>query len=472
MPIDATTRTERSSHVQHENRPASDLRTFLQELGDGVTRVKKPVSIDHIGVLTGQCKGPILFENILEYPGWKLADLFFMNRYWQSKVLRTTPKDVLPAIAKKLKEGPGEWRVVKNGPVKERKFIGEAADLRKLPVPIHSTVDPGPYITSFNVLKDPETGVYNSMNPRTLVKGARNGVSSYITRHSKVIAKKYLQMKKPMPQAIVIGHHPAYEMAAAYSGPHEDFSELHIAGRLLNEPVEMVACETIDLLVPAHAEVIIEGFVHPDVLEDDGPNPGPALYCVPWVQKQPRFEVTAITMRHDPIYRNFMCTPFTDHQELPRMFHEAILYGRLLDMGSEVHDVVFPQFGGALSCVIQLSPKHEGEVNDALLAVMGAPWLNSKMVVAVDEDVDPYDAQDVYWAIATRVNPARDIFVVPNVRGNQMDPSGTMTGDGSRRVNGKWGINATKPVPGAKNRQEFFKAMPKHWGEVFLRDFI
>src|SRR5271165_4522744 len=163
----------------------NDLRTYLTEIGDGLIRVKKPVPIDYIGALTGQSRDPILFENIVGYPGWKLVDLFFMSRYWQSRVLRTTPKQVLPTISKKLKQGPRPWRVVDNGPVKEQKFIGEAADLRRLPVPIHSSVDPGPYITSFNILKDPETGVYNSMNPRTLVKGPRNGVSSYITRHAK-----------------------------------------------------------------------------------------------------------------------------------------------------------------------------------------------------------------------------------------------------------------------------------------------
>jgi UbiD family decarboxylase len=194
------------------------------------------------------------------------------------------------------------------------------------------------------------------------------------------------------------------------------------------------------------------------------------LYCHPWVQPQPRFEVTALTMRHDAIYRNVMVTPFTDHQELPRLFHEAIIYRRLLDMGATVHDVVFPAFGGAVSCVVQITPKHEGEVNDVLLAVMGSPWLNNKMVVAVDADVDPYDANEVYWAIATRVDPSRQIFIVPNARGNPMDPSTTPVPGGKRMV-GKWGIDATKP-PSHKNvEREFFKAMPKHWGEVSLKDY-
>jgi 2,5-furandicarboxylate decarboxylase 1 len=180
--------------------------------------------------------------------------------------------------------------------------------------------------------------------------------------------------------------------------------------------------------------------------------------------------VTAITTRRDAIYRNVMVTPFTDHQELPRLFHEAIIYRRLLDMGADVHDVVFPAFGGAVSCVVQMTPKYEGEVNDVLLAVMGSPWLNNKMVVAVDADVDPYNAEEVYWAIATRVDPSRQIFVVPNARGNPMDPSTTPV-PGGKRIVGKWAIDATKPTPHRKLEREFLKAMPKHWGEVSLKDY-
>lgn len=451
---------------------ASDLRTYLDQIRDNLTRVTKSVSIDYVGVLTGQAEGPILFENIEEYPGWRLIDMLFTNRQWQSEVVRTTPSEVLQKLATTLDTGPRDWKIVNDGPIKELKFLGDDADLQKLPVPVHSSVDPGPYITGFNILKDPDTGIYNSMNPRTLVKGARHAVCSYITRHANAILRKYSERKQAAPQAIVIGHHPAYELAAAYSGLHETFSEMHLVGTLLDEDVEMVPCETVDLLVPAHAEIVIEGWVHPDEREDDGPSPGPLLYCHPWVQPQPRFDVTAITMRRDAIFRNVMVTPFTDHQELPRLFHEAILYRRLQEISTGVHDVVFPAFGGAVSCVIQMTPKHEGEVNDILLAVLGAPWLNNKMVVAVDEDVNPYDSNEVYWAIATRVDPSRQIFVVPNARGNPMDPSTTPVADGKKRMVGKWGIDATKP-PAYKNLQrEFFKAMPKHWGEVSLKDYI
>ncbi len=101
-----------------------------------------------------------------------------------------------------------------------------------------------------------------------------------------------------------------------------------------------------------------------------------------------------------------------------------MLYNRLTEMGLAVKDVRFPTWGAALSCILQFDYPREGFVNDALMLAMGAPWLNTKMVVAVSPDTDIDDARDVYLAMATRVDPARDIVVVPHTRGSLFDPSG------------------------------------------------
>jgi UbiD family decarboxylase len=95
-------------------------------------------------------------------------------------------------------------------------------------------------------------------------------------------------------------------------------------------------------------------------------------------------------------------TPFTDHQEMPRLFHEAIIYRQLLAMGLQAHDVYFPQAGGAQCCIIQVEPRHDGQVTDALLSVLGAPFLNMKMAIAVDPDIDIYDYRDIQYALAFR----------------------------------------------------------------------
>jgi 2,5-furandicarboxylate decarboxylase 1 len=459
---------------------ATDLGGFLEQHRDAINRIRKPVALDDVGALTGQSSRTILFENLKGYPGWRLVDLLFHNREAQSRVLGCEPHQVVQTLAAVVERGPRKFRVVEDGPVKEVKLSGADIDLTKMPVVRHTDRDPGPYITSFNVVRDPDSGVCNSNNPRALVLGPNRTLASFVTRHVQSIFAKYKAAKQKMPQAICIGAHPAFELAAAYSGLHDDFWDLEYAGTIMGQTLDLVRCETIDLLVPAEAQVVIEGYVNPERVGVDGPNPGPATYYLPLRAPAPEFEVTAITMRREPIYRNHMCVPWTDHQPLPRLFHEAQLYRMLRAQGLDVREVMFPPWGGAISCVIQIAPTADGQVNDALLAVMGAPWLNTKLVVAIDPDINIYDPADVYFALATRVDPARHVIVVPNTRGNPMDPSSTPVAEaGDSALNhrfpavvGKMGIDATKPVPYRANRGDFDRGWPVNWGKVKLTDYL
>ena len=116
-------------------------------------------------------------------------------------------------------------------------------------------------------------------------------------------------------------------------------------------------------------------------------------------------------------------------------------------------------------------PPIAGGVNDALMAAMGAPWLNTKMVVAVSEDTDVNSAEDVYHAIATRVDPARDLFVVGNTRGSPYDPAAApVKGQGIFRNVGKMGIDATRKS--RHDPKDFTRTWPKHWGAVHLKDYL
>jgi len=459
---------------------ATDLGGFLARHHDAVTRITKPVALDNIGALTGQSDRTILFENIEGYLGWRMVDLLFNNRAAQARVLGCEPSNVVPTLAAIVEKGPRKFRVVEDGPVKEIKLLGDDVDLTRLPVPRQTEVDPGPYITAFNVVRDPESGVFNSNNPRALVLGKNRTLLSFVTRHVQEIFRKYKTAGNKMPHAICIGTHPAHELAAAYSGLHDNFWDLEFAGTIADETFDLVRCETIDLMVPADAEVVIEGWVNPAKIGIDGPSPGPATYFSPRTAPAPEFEVTAITMRRNPIYRNHMTIPWTDHQPLPRLFHEAQLYRTLRSQGIDVREVVFPPWGGAISCIIQVAPANDGQVNDALLAVMGAPWLNTKLVVAVDPDINVHDPADVYFALATRVDPARHVIIVPNTRGNPMDPSTTPVLEAGESaltarfpaVVGKMGIDATKPVPYRANRIDFDRGWPVNWGKVKLTDYL
>jgi 2,5-furandicarboxylate decarboxylase 1 len=458
-----------------------DLNTFLEAHGDEFVRVRKPVRLEHIGALVAQARDTILFENISGYHGFRLVDQLFVNRKAQARVLGCEPKGVVKRLAEVVRKGPRPLKEAKSAPCQERVFTGNEVDLSMLPVVRHTQLDPYPYATGFAVHRDPATGAFNAMFPRSGVLNRNEMVTSYVTPTASRFLAGHKAADKKMPQAMVIGAHPAWELAACYSYPHEGWWELELFEAITGVVGEVVPCKTVDLVVPADASIVIEGYVNPGKTAQDGPNPGPNMIYCPYKMQMPVFEVTAITMRKDPVYRHHQVTPFTDHQEMPRLFHEAILYERLRALGIKVHDVYFPQGGGALSVIIQVEPAMDGQVTDALLAVMGSPWMNTKMVIAVDPDINIYDYRDVYYALATRVDPSRDVITVGNARGVPFDPSarpvtGAFPSTEETRfpsIVGKWGVDATKAVPyRASERRNYERAWPIAWGDVKLRDYL
>jgi 2,5-furandicarboxylate decarboxylase 1 len=452
-----------------------DLRGFLASNHNLLSIVRKPVSIDHVGALSAQSERPILFENIIERPGFRLCDILVKYRHLQARALGVSPAEYLKTLAYRLRKPPRGFVNVKTGPVKEVILTGNDVNWMSLPIPVHSERDEHPYLTAMNIVQDPETGFYNSSHAGTNPLGPRHGVVSFATPHTLAIIGKYRKMgKRTMPIAFVVGVHPAYEIMANFSGLHMDmWGELEMVGTIMDMDVEMVPCETIPLSVPAHAEIVIEGLVEIDSHTQFGQVVAPTAYYLPKTQLLPQVTVTAITMRGDrPIYRNHQACPLTDHQVLPRLCHEAMLYNRLTEMGLAVKDVRFPTWGAALSCVIQVEAPRPGFINDALMACMGAPWLNTKMVVAVSHDTDIDDPGDVYYAMSTRCDPARDLFVVPATRGSLYDPAAAPLPDEHfpYRLVGKIGIDAT--IKERHRRSDFDRSFPKHWNDVRLADYV
>ncbi len=458
------------------NAPALDasLRDYLATNSDIVTRITKPVSIDHVGALAAQSDAPILFENIIEKPGFRLCDILVKNRASQARALGVPRADYLKTLALRLRQPPRGFVAVKTGPVKEVVRTGAEADWTALPIPKHKDADQWPYVTAMNIIRDPETGFYNSCHAGTHAVGPRRGLISFVTPHSHAIMRKYLAMgRHKMPIAFVFGVPPAYEIMANFSGLHMDmWGEMEMVGTLMDRDVEMVACETIDLTVPAQAEIVVEGVINLDDRFKVGEVTSPSMYHLPHYENLPEVEITAVTMRADrPIYRNHQTCPDTDHQPLPRLCHEAVLYNRLAEIGLNVKDVRFPTWGAALSCILQFDYPREGMVNDALMLAMGAPWLNTKLVVAVSPDTNLDDPGEVYHAIATRCDPARDIVVVPNTRGSPYDPSARpLEGQYPWRIVGKMGIDATRKA--RHDAHDFDRAWPKDWGKVRLEDYL
>jgi 2,5-furandicarboxylate decarboxylase 1 len=451
-----------------------DLRGYLTTNADIVTRITRPVPIEYVGALSAQSDTPILFDNIAEHPGFRLCDILVKNRATQSRALGVSRENYLRTLAYRLRKPPRGLIDVKTGPVKEVVLRGRDADWTRLPIPIHSERETYPYVTAMDIVRDPETGFYNTSHAGTMVTGAHTGLISFVTPHTNIIIRKYRELgKTEMPLAFCIGLHPAYEIMGNFSGLHMDmWGEMDMVGTIMDQDVEMAPCETIDLTVPAHAEIIVESMVDISRQFDTGLGVAPTMYYLPKRQILPEVRVTAITMRKErPIYRNHQSCPDTDHQPLPRLCHEAILYNRLSEMGLKVHDVRFPTWGSAISCIIQVDAPRDGFINDALMQVMGAPWLNTKLVVAVSADTNLENPAEVYKAMATRCDPSRDVIIVGNTRGSAYDPSARpLEGSYPWRIVGKMGIDAT--IKPRHNPKDFELALPRHWGKVKLKDFL
>ncbi|MBI3090316.1 MAG: UbiD family decarboxylase [Candidatus Tectomicrobia bacterium] len=447
---------------------AADLRSFLRaaEEAGRVRRVRREVDPDaNMGELCSQSDNPLLFESVKGYPGWRVAAALMQGRVDQALALGCSTGDVVSHLAARFAEGPGEIARVSRAPVKAKKFSGGAADLFRLPVCRHSEEDGGRYIgAGISLVRDPTSGVQNTTYPRTQLLPGRHPRVFISSRHTWEIINAWRRQGHPrMPMALVIGHHPAYEVAAGYSGEHPGWGEEALAPRLLGEPLEVIECETCDLLVPAAAEIVVEGELKLTDFEEEGPFGNYMGNYEFSFTPSPVFEVRCITMREDAYYRHIQSTTWTDHQSLFCMQTEALVYRACREAGLEVHDVHIPPWGCACLTVVQMTPRHEEDVARALdLAVKWpiTPARMSKLGVAVDRDVDIYDARDVWWAVSVRANTRRAVLEI-------LDPE--KRSQRSHRL----GIDATCPPP-KNERQRFFqsKARPCGWGKVRLEDFL
>ena len=457
-----------------------DLRTYLKDVGDRLLTIKKEVDpLTNMGIPCAQTKTPILFENVKGYKGWSVVSALLPTREFQAIALGTTPENVVPYLGKLFERTPRPCRLVKDGPVKEKKFIGKDADITKLPILIHSLEDNGRYIgAGINITKDPDTGVRNLACLRMQIRGPHKTGLSIAPRHSLLNYEKWQNMDKPMPMAVVLGHHPAIEIATNYCTSYP-LDELEVAGAMMDEDVELVKCETIDMEVPAYAEIVIEGEVLPHVREPEGTFGEFQGYYGVADGIRPVFQVKAITMREDAIYRHIQANA-NDHHAFVGLPMEGRLYKELKDVEGyiDLKDVYLPFYGGMFLVIVQLTPLFEGQVTDVMMAALSSSYLHPKVVIVVDEDVNIYDPGDILWAVATRVDPVKDILMIPNVRNHPIDPSifnELIPAGGGRwqKVGSKVGINATKPSTSFPDkRKKFRRVRPMGFGKVDLKDFI
>jgi UbiD family decarboxylase len=358
-------------------------------------------------------------------------------------------------------EKPIPPKLVSSGPVKEVILTGDQVDLYKLPQILHHQEDSGAYITAaISFAKDPSGQTWNCAYNRLMIKG-RDTTSIHLTlaKHLWEFQRAAESQGKALPVAFAIGVHPAIALGCLAIGSIDE-DERAIMGGLLGEPLELVKCETSELLVPAHAEMILEAEILPHERTPEGPFGEFTGYSL---GERPRevVKVRAITHRRDAIFQD-ITVGHLDHLMLSTTPIEANLYRAVRAMVPTVKAVRVP---APFTCYVSIEQRISGQAKNAILAVLGAD-LYMKRVVIVDHDVDVFNDRQVNWAIATRCQPDRDITIISNTRGSDLDPSTKEDGNTA-----KWGIDAT-----AKPRLDMFA--PRHrvpkdvLNRLDLKDFV
>jgi UbiD family decarboxylase len=346
--------------------------------------------------------------------------------------LRAAPPDVLRTYLRAMDE-PVPPRLVSGGPVKDVVLTGERLNLYDLPQIVHHEGDAGPYLTAaISFAKDPAGPAWNCAYNRLMIKG-RDTTSIHLTlgKHLWEFHRIAEARGEPLPVAFALGVHPAIALGALAIGSIDE-DERAIMGALLGEPLELVKAETSDVLVPAHAEMVIEGEILPAERTAEGPFGEFTGYSL---GERPReiLRVKAITHRAGALFQD-ITVAHLDHMLLSTIPMEANLYRAVRAMVPSVTAVRVPS---PFTCYVSIEQRLVGQAKNAILAALGAD-LYMKRVVVVDHDVDVFDDRQVTWAIATRCQPDRDITIVTGARGSDLDPSTREDG-----YSGKWGVDAT-----------------------------
>lgn len=426
----------------------SDLREFvaLLESKDDLRRVKRPVATRFeiaagIRAMSDKQGPALLFEDITGHDMPVVGGLF-----------STRDRALLALDVSSSAEGNARFHRGINNPIEpvevtegacqEVVWTGDEVDLDRLPMPVYSEQDGGAYVTvGLAISHDPTDGSRNASVYRWM-RLDRNHMSvmSHVFQGLGTQMARAEELDEPLDVAIANGVHPAILYASQAKVPH-GVDELGIAGGVLGAPVEMVPCKTVDVAVPAHSEVVIEGRILPGARALEGPFGEFTGYYGP-AEPNPILEVTAVTMRRAPIFvAGLTGVPTTDNHLLKVFAYESNLMENLRRACPEVTAVCLPDWGGVqYSAVVALKQRYKAQARHLIMTALGDPS-RLKFVIVVDDDIDVYDTEAVNWAMITRGQPAEDIIVIPRVAGGPLDPSAP-----EKEVVSVWGFDATRPM--------------------------
>ena len=332
----------------------------------------------------------------------------------------------------------------KNPPSQEN--VIRKVDLSRWPIPTHSPLDAGAFITAGVVIaRDPESGRHNLSYNRMQIYGPdRAGISMNIWRHIKAFFDKIEPQGKNLPFCVALGPDPTVMMAGAF---RYDGDEYDIAGSLRGAPIPVVKALTCDVLVPAFSEIILEGEVLAGERRMEGPM---AEFTGHYSGADPKHvaRINAITHRRNPIFQTMNGGGY-EHVSVGNMITREPLLARFVrHITPRMKAVHLPPYAAGFTALIALEDPQPGEARNVALAAMAA-HVNFKTVIVVDSDVDIFDPADVLWALATRVRWHEDLIPIPGAHGNELDPSAEEHGIACKGI-----IDATLP---ADKRQRFVK---------------
>jgi 4-hydroxy-3-polyprenylbenzoate decarboxylase len=430
--------------MSEANRTYADLHEHLDRLEKAglLLRIDHPVNKDtemhplvrwqFRGGIAEKDRKAFLFTNIVDSKGRRydipvVVGAFAANAEIYRIGMNVARLEDIGSAWERAIANPVAPRVIENAPCHEvvvsgRDLEGPGRGLESLPIPISTPgFDAAPYLTATCVItRDPETGVQNMGTYRGHLKApTRLGMMTLVNFRAGGFEhwKKYQVRGEKMPMAIVVGCPPMVGFQGPQKLPH-GVDELGVAGGLAGGAINVVRGRTVDLLVPAEAEVVIEGYADPDYLEPEGPF-GESHGYVALEDYNLVIDVTAITRRKNAILTSIISqvTP-SESSVVKRLAYEPLFLAHLRDKlaikGIKRVYLHEPLTNLRKVVVLQFAPgTPRAEVWRALQGVITLQAMVGKFVIAVDEDIDPENMDSVVWAMSYRCNPAEDTHVVP-----------------------------------------------------------
>jgi UbiD family decarboxylase len=442
------------------------LRGFLSTLERAhpgeVLRITEPVDVAYqmqalALELERRRRSPVLFFEQVRGHAFPVVANVMASRRSLATALGVSEGELPETYAARLKE-PIKPVVLERPPFAVEVRRDAAVDLGALPIPTYFPGDGGPYLTAgLLIARDPATGVSTAGFHRFQVKGpGRLGVSLHSRRRMYEFQQRAEKAGRSLGCAIAIGLHPTVGMGSL-SYPAPEVSKFEVVGGLLGEPMQLRRAETIDLDVPAWAEIVVEGEIRPGEREPEGPF-GEFTGYFSRRSTDNVFVAHAIVVREGAWFHSIASGRAPDHILPLGVLREAEIRNALRRVIPGVRAVHVPTSGGAsFTAYVSIKQTRPGEAKHAIPVVLGVDHY-LKLVIVVDDDIDVFDESDVLWAMATRVQADRDLVVIGASLGAILDPSASPEG-----LTAKLGIDATRPFGQAGAEKLVMSEGPMEW---------